>query len=268
MYINDTTQEQKTHYQLRQDNPDSSLPKSGTEIIQLDDDWYLVHTTPQPEYDLNTQRVVELAPVKTEDIYYQVWEVQALSQQEIDDIATQNDAVISDSMASEGRSLTADDDLRISVGSPGVISDRPAHDTYMQTLYAGQDAGQTPTPKPPYTERQQLRIALEDENPFTFTRYQDQWGYRWRMDLVKDSVTNLALYIQDSNGNYLYTTGALLDNGDGGWYTECPAGQADPTPEDVYFHWILGSGRISNDFLYAGTEDELSGIVRSDTRYD
>jgi len=49
---------------------------------------------------------------------------------------------------------------------------------------------------------------------------------------------------------------------------KCPAGQADPTPEDVYFHWILGSGRISSDFVYKGSDDTLSNVVRSDPDYD
>jgi len=89
------------------------------------------------------------------------------------------------------------------------------------------------------------------------------------MDLKRESVNNLALYIQNSSGGYLYTTGALIRNAeDDGWFTECPAGQADASLEDVYFHWILGAGRISADFKYAGDTDTLEGIVRSDTEYD
>jgi len=152
------------------------------------------------------------------------------------------------------------------VGSPPIIEDRPTHDTWMQALYA--DETGIATPKPPPDERQAYTLTLEDADPFTFTRYHDQWGYRWRMDLTRDSVNALALYIQDSNGNYLYTTGALLDNGEGGWYTQCPAGSADATPENVYFKWILGSAPISQNFVYLGSEDTLSNTVKSDPDYD
>ena len=184
------------------------------------------------------------------------------NEQPAKDFYAQND------MLKQGQLMTVDDDARTSVGSPAIIGDRSTHDTWMQTLYVEEGTDVNSTPKPPPDERQDYTIAGEDNRNFIFKRYNDQWGWRWKMTLVSDDVTNLALYIQNSSGGYLYTTGALIDNGDGTWYTECPAGQADATPEDVYFHWILGAGRISSDFLYAGTEDELEGVVKFDSDYD
>lgn len=171
-------------------------------------------------------------------------------------------------MLSQGAFMTAEDDARLSVSADGKIVDRTAHNTWMQTLYSDTDSSVISTPKPPANERQEYEIYGEDVDPFKFTRFLGAWGWQWRMDLTRSSANNLALYIQDSNGNYLYTTGALIDNGDGTYYAECPAGQADATPEDVYFHWILGAGRISSDFVYAGTDESLSGVVRSDETYD
>lgn len=207
----------------------------GTTGVTLD--WY--HTDPQP----SEQEILDIEPI---------WR----------DSTKQTD------MLEEGRLMTVADDARLSVGANPIVVNRTTHDSWMQTLYSDVDDGEITLPKPPPDERQTYTIFEEDQDPFVFTRYEDQWGFRWRMDLTRESANNLALYIQDSDGNYLYTTGALIDNGDGTFYTECPAGQADPTPEDVYFHWILGSGRISSDFKYAGSEDALEGIVRSDEAYD
>lgn len=194
----------------------------------------------------------------------------AYTQQELDDYELSKTQAIADSMFKEGTTLGMDNAQRIDVGATPVIEDKVAHDAWMKELYDDKDVVPTePTLfKPPEAQRQLLNIVDEDRDPFTFIRYQDEWGYRWKMSLQRESVNALALFIQDSDGNYLYTTGALLDNGNDGWYTECPAGQADATPENVYFKWILGSAPISSDFVYKGNEDALEGVVRSDERYD
>lgn len=265
-YISTITTNIKSYYRLKSENPEVSLPVDGTEIILTD--WYLIHTVPPPDYNRKTQRLETGDPEMVEGSYYEVWLIVELTQQELDAIQARKDRNVQSDMVTQGQQVTVDDDSRASVGSPSAIIDKAAHDAWMQSLYAAMDAHQVNTPKPPPDERQGYELFEEDANPFRFTRFHDEWGYRWRMDLESDDVTNLALYIQDSQGNYLYTTGALLDNGNGGWYTECPAGQADATIEDVYFHWILGAGRISSDFRYAAVNNTLSNIVRSDTDYD
>jgi len=254
--------------QVKAENPNVSIPKSPTDE-QLNPLGYAnVFATQKPEYDAETQYLEEDAPIYSIDKWIQVWSIIDYTQQELDDKQSVKDTNVQFDMLNQGQQMTLDDDARTSVGSSAIIVDRPSHDAWMQQLYSDTDGDVINTPKPPPDERQSYVLTGEDEDQFTFTRYQDQWGYRWRMDLVKQDITNLALYIQNSQGGYLYTTGALLDNGNGGWYTECPAGQADPTPEDVYFHWILGAGRISSDFKYAGADESLSGIVRSDSDYD
>jgi hypothetical protein len=60
----------------------------------------------------------------------------------------------------------------------------------------------------------------------------------------------------------------MIADGDGKWYTECPAGQADATPTDVYYKWLLGAANISDLELYRGVDDAKLGVVRSDERYD
>ncbi len=86
--------------------------------------------------------------------------------------------------------------------------------------------------------------------------------------MLREQVNALAIAIYDSSGVYLYTTGALIDTGHGSWFTECPAGQADATPENVYYKWLLGSANISSLEAYNGADTTKSGFVRSDGRYD
>jgi len=83
MYINDNTQEQKNYYTLKTELSNKSIPANGAEII--DDVWYLIHTTPKPTYNVDTQRVVSETPIKTSGSYNEVWSIGDLTQQEIDD---------------------------------------------------------------------------------------------------------------------------------------------------------------------------------------
>lgn len=175
-----------------------------------------------------------------------------------------------DSMFEAGKAKTLDNDARTSVGAAPSIADTTAHNAWMQTLYANADADVVSSiPKPPADERQEYNISYQNNDVYEFTRYQDQWGWRWKLDLKRDSVNALAIAIYNSGGTYLYTTGGLIRNAeDDGWYTECPAGQADATPEDVYYKWLLGSADISGLQVYKGTDDTTTGKVKSDSDYD
>jgi len=188
----------------------------------------------------------------------------AYTQDELDEYATNKTIELNRNMLRAGNELTQANIVALDVGVEPQIKDKPAHDSWVQTVYADEMS----TPKPPPSNRQKLPIEGENRDRYTFTRYKDQWGYRWYLRLHRESVNALALAIYDKDGNYLYTTGALIAHSDGGWYTECPAGQADAVPEDVYFKWLLGSAPISDLEVYNGADDTREGFVRSDERYD
>ena len=192
----------------------------------------------------------------------------AFTQQELDDYAIEENEVVQDSMIKQGNILQISHDDRTRVGSNGLIVDQVDHDTWMKNLYDDKDGDNSALRKPPPTERQRLAISGENNDNYVITRFQDTWGYRWHLELFRGDVNALAIAIYDINGSYLYTTGGLIDTGNGSWYTECPAGQADASPSDVYYKWLLGSANISDLEVYAGVEDTKRGVVRSDERYD
>lgn len=83
MYINDTTQEQKSYQALQADNRGVSLAAYSTNVILLE--WYYITPSPVPAFDVYTQKAIEISPVKVGDVYNQTWSVVSLTQQEIDD---------------------------------------------------------------------------------------------------------------------------------------------------------------------------------------
>ena len=234
---------------------------------------YLAEIETSTEYTgylVNGNIIVPIEPNNKDYIDIQKWIEEgntpedAYTQQELDDYTYSQNLIIPSSMKKEGKKLTYDNLIGQDIGLDPIIEDKPAHDAWMQELYADETA----MPKPPPTERQKLAIEDESRDAYTFTRYHDQWGYRWRLVLFRPDVNALAIAIYDSQGNYLYTTGALIDTGNDSWYTECPAGQADATPENVYFRWLLGSANISSLESYNGADETKEGFVRSDERYD
>jgi len=80
------TQEVKNYYTLKEENPNVSMPQDGTEVILTV--WFVVHVTPKPAYDTDTQKLEAQAPIKTGGIYKQEWGVKPLTQQELDDNLT------------------------------------------------------------------------------------------------------------------------------------------------------------------------------------
>jgi len=81
-YINDTTQEVKSYYTIKAESPNISIPKNGTEVIL--DIWYFINPTAQQAYDEQFEKLVEGAPTKVGNMYYQVWDLVFLTQPEID----------------------------------------------------------------------------------------------------------------------------------------------------------------------------------------
>ena len=193
----------------------------------------------------------------------------AYTQDELDKYESDKLIAIQDSMLEEGNLVNIADTNRIEVGANPIIEDKAEFNAWMKKTYDEKDGEGETLYKPPANERQMLNIVDEDADRYTFTRYQDQWGYRWLMRLKRADTTNLAVAIYDKDGNYLYTTGKLLwDEETLEWWTQCPAGQADATPKDVFFKWLLGAGDISGLQVYKGVDESTSGIVRSDPRYD
>ena len=217
----------------------------------------------KPDYNSNTERL-ELSYTVNGESVQGVYSVVPLSDEEIASIDRQTQR----SMVEEGNKISLEDDNRTTVGATAIIKNRGTFNAWMKSVYNEVDADGTELYKPPADERQLLALYGEDQDNYTFTRYQDEWGYRWYLLLHRDSVNALAIAIYDADDNYLYTTGALLEHPDGGWYTECPAGQADQMPSDVYYKWLLGSTDISGLQVYKGSEESTSGFVRSDSRYD
>lgn len=235
-------------------SPDSVYNDAGLYNYTID---------PKPPYDGNTQQVTSEYVVSGK-IVTTVWTISDLSDedQEAKRITSR------ESMIKEGSILALIDDDRTTVGSTPVIEDRDAHNDWMKLLYDNKDNEGSNLFKPPASERQMLAIRFESQDSYTFTRFQDTWGWQWKMVLKRENVTNLAVAIYDQAGHYLYTTGKLLPESPGYWYTVCPPGQADLTPKDVYFKWLLGSATISGLEVYKGSEDTMSGSVKSDERYD
>ncbi len=82
-YQNMTTQEIKSYYILRADNPNVSLAPDGTiEILN----YHVIEYSDKPAYDIYTQRVEEIAPVN----YVQTWNIVDLDQVEIDTLDANN----------------------------------------------------------------------------------------------------------------------------------------------------------------------------------
>jgi len=69
--------------QLRRDNPQTSFPKAPTDELLATFNVFPVKPTEQPEFDPMTQRLEEGAPVLQSGEWVQVWNVTALTAEEV-----------------------------------------------------------------------------------------------------------------------------------------------------------------------------------------
>ena len=98
-----------------------------------------------------------------------------------------------------------------------------------------------------------LQITREDH---TADPVYPGWG--WRVDMISDDPTRditargIGIYSDDAWQNYLYTTGAFVDDGSGNFYTECPIGQRTANPDPVYFALLLGAAQEGTFTLAEG----------------
>jgi hypothetical protein len=70
-------------YELMRDNPQTSFPKNPTKEMLESYGVYEVEQVDSPTYDSSTHRVEEGTPVLIENVWTQVWNVIALTSEEI-----------------------------------------------------------------------------------------------------------------------------------------------------------------------------------------
>jgi hypothetical protein len=73
--------------------------------------------------------------------------------------------------------------------------------------------------------------------------------WMWRVDMISDdpqrdiTARAIGVYSDPAATNFLYTTGAFVDDGSGNFFTETPPGNRTATAEPVYFALLLGAGQ-------------------------
>jgi hypothetical protein len=70
---------------LRRDNPKVSFPASPTVSLLAEWNVFPVTTTPSPNYDVMTQKIIESVPTQINGIWTQVWSIVELTVNEIED---------------------------------------------------------------------------------------------------------------------------------------------------------------------------------------
>jgi hypothetical protein len=99
----------------------------------------------------------------------------------------------------------------------------------------------------PFTLRM-TRQYVDDANP-------DWSGWGWVCQMIsadpKRDITARAIGIYSDPGHtqFLYTTGAFVDDGQGGYHTVCPVGQRTAEPDPIYYALLLGSAQEGTAIL-------------------
>ena len=101
-----------------------------------------------------------------------------------------------------------------------------------------------------------LKITREDHTS------DPTWpGWGWRVDMMSDdplrdiTARGIGIYSDPDWNNYLYTTGAFVDDGSGNYFTECPIGQRTAVPDPVYFALLLGAAKEGTWTLIANSSE-------------
>jgi hypothetical protein len=76
-------------------------------------------------------------------------------------------------------------------------------------------------------------------------------GWGWTVEMLSDdplrdiTARAVGIYSDPECTAYLYTTGAFIQDGshDNNYYTECPVGQRQPSPDQVNFALLLGAAQ-------------------------
>lgn len=90
----------------------------------------------------------------------------------------------------------------------------------------------------------------------------------WKVTMLSEDplrdITARAIGIYDANDNYLYTTGAFIDDGTGTYFTECPVGQRTADEVDIHFKLLLGSAPEGAWSLPIGKDTDARQFWASD----
>ena len=69
------------------------------------------------------------------------------------------------------------------------------------------------------------------------------WG--WTVSVISNdllrTITARAIGIYNEAGDYQYTTGSFVDDGNGGFHTVCPVGNRTANPDSIYFKLLFGA---------------------------
>lgn len=99
--------------------------------------------------------------------------------------------------------------------------------------------------------------SLQDNNinntPFGGSAYWEfinqtgPWG--WRVDMLSADPSRditaraIGVYSDPEATSYLFTTGAFVNDGNGNYFTECPAGNRTANADPIYFALLLGAAQ-------------------------
>lgn len=90
-----------------------------------------------------------------------------------------------------------------------------------------------------------MPFTLQIERTFIDDDGFPQIPHGWKVTMLSADplrdITARAIGIYDDNDNYLYTTGAFINDGTGTYFTECPVGQRTADEVRINFKLLLGS---------------------------
>jgi hypothetical protein len=91
----------------------------------------------------------------------------------------------------------------------------------------------------------QRPFTLQIERTFINDDGFPQIPHGWKVTMLSADplrdITARAIGIYNDAGDYLYTTGAFIDDGTGTYFTECPVGQRTADEVQINFKLLLGS---------------------------
>lgn len=116
-----------------------------------------------------------------------------------------------------------------------------------------------PSTNAPFSLRIERQLILDDG----FPHIPNGWKVTMISDDPERDITARAIGIYDSNGNYLYTTGAFVPDGLT-YSTVCPVGQRTADEQQINFKLLLGSAPEGAWTLPVGKEDDTRQFWEGD----
>ena len=116
--------------QLRKDHPQTSFPKTPSDVLLASYDVYPVTRTEPPQYDNVEQNLTELTPTLVDGAWVQVWQVSAASPEEV----AQRTADLAASVRAQRDQLLQETDWIVIKAVERGESTPPEWDIYRQAL--------------------------------------------------------------------------------------------------------------------------------------